>query len=425
MKLWHIIMVFGLLILVSTAISFYGCGAVVEDANSTTTTTTASTTTTTTASTTTTISISGRITFDGPGSPSMEGVTITASQPASSQTTTTDANGDFSFTTPAGTYEITPTKEAYVFYPASITVSDTSTEVNFSASLEGWLVVNSPVATDWYDIHGETNEVDYSYYLLVGANGKAYTSATYLASGETAVWEQITNDGITSADVLIRAEIDYDDDNSLGLFSETYLWYLLGAASATLPSGNITFTLAGTYATDPAEDITSFTGGATNYGYKVANGELYFNDDLSTNPTNFGSSNLAPAGMTVRSVDVAIETKLVVLIGGDNGQLYSYISDNVTAPTPTSWTALESNTTEKITGLRIQYGEGEEYVGYVTEDGTFGYAWLDENFSLSSWAVGFTGLPYTLNGVDINEREVGVTKEFAVAGNDSLILIKQ
>ena len=85
-----------------------------------------------------TYSVSGTLTTDGTSDP-LQGVAITLSG-ASSATTTTDVNGDYSFANLAnGNYTITPSLSGYAFDPASINITVSGANVNnqdFDAAVE-------------------------------------------------------------------------------------------------------------------------------------------------------------------------------------------------------------------------------------------------------------------------------------------------
>jgi Regulator of chromosome condensation (RCC1) repeat/Carboxypeptidase regulatory-like domain len=87
-------------------------------------------------------SVSGRITAGGSG---LSGVTVTLT--GASMTTTTDANGNYSFSNvPDDTYTVTPSLTGYTFNPPSRTVylyQEDATDFDFSGSFWGRLAASN------------------------------------------------------------------------------------------------------------------------------------------------------------------------------------------------------------------------------------------------------------------------------------------
>ena len=143
--------------------------------------------------------------------------------------------------------------------------------------------------------------------------------------------------------------------------------------------------------------MSLFAVGVTNETFMVAGGGLYRNSNYTVlNAADFGATNLAPDGMTVRSVSANYVTpNYYILIGGDDGDLYWYRGE--TPPTSSDWgTALTSGTTEKITGIGVLWW-ANTITPFVTESGSVGYATLnDDATAWSAWQILFSGLPYNL-----------------------------
>ena len=130
---------------------------------------------------TTTVVVSGPNTISGTsysGSTYLPGVTI-ALTGAATDTTTTDANGNFSFTgTANGDYVLTPSKSGYSFTPASILVTMNSAGVNS----QNFIATATPTPT--YSVSGTitSNSVAQSG-VIVALTGTTTGAAITDASG--------------------------------------------------------------------------------------------------------------------------------------------------------------------------------------------------------------------------------------------------
>ncbi|MBK6561920.1 carboxypeptidase regulatory-like domain-containing protein [Candidatus Amarobacter glycogenicus] len=104
-----------------------------------------------------TYTISGRVT-DASGH-GILGVTVWAGSP---RNTTTDANGDYTFTElPAGTYGIRPDKDPYVFSPAfrTVTVPPNASGINFAAQPPDLRVAHIEVAQVFVEERDPTSQI--------------------------------------------------------------------------------------------------------------------------------------------------------------------------------------------------------------------------------------------------------------------------
>ncbi len=333
-------------------------------------------------------SYSGVITFDGPGTLAVPNITLNLDD-AATQVATTDADGAFTFTAEAGTHTITPTRAGWVFNPTSLSVSSATTTANFVASIEGWTVTQfSGIDHHLYGISYTTLEG--GNYVMAGSDGKAHTSIDGLN------WDKLTHDDITGAGDFISCIITYLGSNHIVILLSKSKEYLY--AKATLPSGgeDVSYTYNYSSFTTEAEDVSLFAVGVTNETFMVAGGGLYRNSNYTVlNAADFGATNLAPDGMTVRSVSANYVTpNYYILIGGDNGALYSYIGAD--SPGNSGWTELASGTTEKITGIGAIWA-AVTITPFVTESGSVGYVTANSDLTgWSDWEILFSGLPYSL-----------------------------
>ncbi len=141
-----------------------------------------------------TYSISGRVTTGGTG---LSGVTMTLSG-AANRTTTTDVNGNYSFTGLAnGTYTITPTLANYTFTPTSRTVSVSSANVtgqDFTGT-SGTITysISGTVTSGGTGLSGVTMTLSGAANKTTSTDANGNYSFTALANGSYTITPTLTN----------------------------------------------------------------------------------------------------------------------------------------------------------------------------------------------------------------------------------------
>lgn len=383
-----------------------------------------------------TFNISGTITFDGPGSPGIEGVTVTLTPAAGDATSTaTDASGQFSFTgVSAGTltaslasrtlspasYEITGSADTSI--SSSIKEATAVTDRNFVASIDGWTNISNAGIT------GRLTGICFSddMYLLAGDGGNAYfgSDLTTIDSG------RLTNPAVTGAGDFIGCELNRGDSNNgntdahLFTSSHEFHWYPNDPSLAGAP--------------DEDRDFSAFT---TSAGYLLVingnggkeailittSGGLYFNEDFygekeiydfATAAEQFDPTNRAPSGANLTSIWGGFDTdsgEYTFVVGGEGGKLFSYTGENF--PGSGDWVSFPTDTTENITGVMLLNTEqGTLAAAIITESGSLHYL---ADVNTTSWVVKFSGLPYNLYDFSITDEDGA---EITIVGSSGLIL---
>lgn len=343
------------------------------------------------------MSISGKVLFGGPGSPSVEGVTVTLD---GTREITTNAYGIYSFSgLPLGTHEVAASKTGWIFSPENYTFTTSSENKNFIASIEGWTVLSSPAgATTLYSYSCISRE-GYITHAVSGANGNLYVS-----NDNASTWYKLTASEITSGGNIKGAFYIYNEGNQyISCFSGSkYLFWENPASTSANPDVSLDFS---SFAAQP-DDLKVGSGPllrpdvyTTSEAFMAKNGELYYNQNFyntyeTSTPADFGSTNRAPALFSPRCLFVS--GQYILLAGGDNGKLYFYYNDVLPTTSSPSWEIIATNTDEKIAAI-CSYLTPYMPIPVVTEGGTILCATLELG-SMNMYTL-VTGLPYRLYGV--------------------------
>ncbi|MFH1826232.1 MAG: carboxypeptidase regulatory-like domain-containing protein [bacterium] len=389
------LLLLGLLLTATLLLKSIGCGRVVEEDNSSTTTTS---TTTTSTSTTTTLPgrISGTITWPQFNDVPLPGVI--ASLNGTTQTTTCDVNGQFSFTElPSGTYSVSFAQTGWIFYPSSESVtigSDTITQ-NATAELDGWHVI--PTGTT-----DNLNAIGYdgNHFLIGGDNG-----ALLYSSDSGATW---TNYSYGSG----TGNYEYPTSESIGLATVTNSTptFAIGEKNGNLRSWDGTQWINSFLGQDQAP-IPFINAASDNNYYLVSN-----DNKLFRSPDLINTTELFPGleVIGIYAVDTDNDDIDELFVVGKNGWFNKSNDDN-----GASWQTAEqlANLTDDLQGISFGDAAGDTVGFIVTAQGNILWSITHGSY----WGIRVKGLPVSLNGILITNENPNVTY---ICGDDGLLLTK-
>jgi hypothetical protein len=217
--------------------------------------------------------IGGRVTSGGAA---LSGVTVTlsGSQPG---TTTTDANGNYTFTVPAvGNYTVTASKPHYTFAPAGATFNNLSGNqtADFTATLNLHTISGQVINSNNYGLGGVTVTLSgsQSRTTLTDADG-FYTFAGVAAGGNYTVTPQLANFSFVPAS---KTFADLDSDHSAVFVGGLAAYKLSGRVTEKGTGlGGVTVTLSGSHPLLGPVNAQAVTGADGGYLFSVTAGGDY------------------------------------------------------------------------------------------------------------------------------------------------------
>ncbi|MFH1542115.1 MAG: carboxypeptidase regulatory-like domain-containing protein [bacterium] len=387
--------IFLALFLVLSLTLLIGCSTTTETA--TTTTTTAATTTTTTTTTTipSVVNITGTISWEGFNNLPLGGVVV--SLESETRTTTTDANGQYSFSSvEAGTHTLTFYQTGWTFYPSneSITVSDTDVTQNATAELTDWSIVDLGTTNDIFDVHALCG--DFTLVALGCEAGEIFfnpnVSGVELPNPIPNVW---VNPTATTTESF--PFVGWGDSVILCGQENAYIWqYDINTElwSEFIDGGSLGFLSLNNLDTENEFLLT-------------ADGILIsIADDAPEDPTILTD---------VNNFFALSSTEVLAVI--DNGLI------SITVDTGQNWTTGAVSPAEDLSDISsITHGGGPSYqtssnVWLVSNTGSI---WFSDDRG-DSWGSTVSGIPVQLNAITSAGPEVSTAESFVV-GNDGLVL---
>jgi uncharacterized repeat protein (TIGR03803 family) len=314
--------------------------------------------------------ISGQVSQSGAG---LSGVTVTLSG-TESATTTTDSNGNYSFTEPGGgNYTVTPSLTGYVFTPASQTFDNLS--ANQTADFTGaiaYTISGQVVNTFGAGVSGVTMTVsgtqtgstvtnssgNYSFTL---GGGGSYTVTPTLTGYVFTPPSQTFNNLSANQTANFTASVSYTISGQVtltgaGLSGVTMT--LSGSQSATTTtssSGNYSFTVAGggSYTVTPSLGTDTFTPPSQTFNNVSANqtGNFTVNTFTITGQVTLSGAGLAGVTMTLSGsqIGTAVTTSsgnyIFTVPGGGSYTVTPTLASDTFSPPNQTFNNLSANQT--------------------------------------------------------------------------------
>ncbi|MFC1571446.1 carboxypeptidase-like regulatory domain-containing protein [Candidatus Margulisiibacteriota bacterium] len=349
-------------------------------------------------STTATYDVAGTVSWEAFDNAVLSGVVVTLE--GSTQTTTTDANGQYTFSdVEDGTHTISFYLMGWTFYPTSesITVSGAALTQNATAELTDWDVVDVGVSSNLKSVHVSNTSSD-TYVMAVG--------------GESGTFVYNLGEGDGWVDVSYGSEVD-----GVAPTSQTYFSVRFGANSAIRVGEGATGVLW-EYGTSnktwseigemqPFLDVDTTSEYLLNLENLLSDTAIDDEDDDSTFNPGFDIT-LGFAGASHE-----------VYVVGEDGNFTSSNDRGVT------WTtAISLSPQEDLNDAAVMTYSGDGGTKTYTSDlwvvGAEGGIWQSADAGVN-WTHLVEGIPVTLEAVSCAGDEISTAQTY-IAGSSGLVL---
>jgi hypothetical protein len=358
-------------------------------------------------------SVSGEVTYPEGSDASIAGVVVTL-EGSSTQTTTTDANGAYSFTVvSAESHTVSFYKTGWTFTPSveSFSVLNSNVTKNATCEITGFVKVASGTTNDLFTVdyeesQGSVGGADSSppVFLWYEDGSFSMPSATGLPDDEEIVCT--IQDGADSAKIVLEDGPIYTTSDRGQSFS----------TSADLSTGN---EVLGVRDASSTGDPAFYVLGPGVLQYTPNSGNSYVDIILPLSATNINAiyTNNEPRDNSDYNLDGDKQDTVLWLVG-DNGIVY-YSCGGAGGGNP-SQTQVDSLTSDSFSGIAVDIFDGLA-MGYLVTD-TGGLYYIEGSIVTGDITMTevFSGAPYTFNAVFYGDTIL--SEPSFIVGNDGVIL---